>query len=129
MVNVIDIDKTIEYSLKADKGDDKTMFILGMIDPFAAGVIASQVRGTNRSVKTADENAMAFNVALVRHGLKGWKNLHRIDGSEVEFTSETVELPLVGTCTVASDRSIKMLRLPWLMELAAKMAWAEDGKR
>ena len=111
-----------EYSLLSDTGQDKTVFQLGTIDSF----VRAYIDDAHLNIKKEDGS---FDDVLINHkflefvkfGLKGWKNLKDEAGQEVQFKSEELSLPRLGSRVVASDESLKYLDLKWIIELGLEI--------
>jgi len=109
-ITTINSDAVIEYSLPSDTSEDKTIFLLGSLDSFVRAHIFEnhQDVNANEPVKTQVATNHMF-YEFVRFGLKGWRHLLNIDGQEVQFKTEEVNLSRIGKRTVASEESMKYL--------------------
>jgi len=103
-----------EYSIKEDTSEDKTIFLLGGIDSITRAYIDDKhmAQGSWDSIDIHDKF-----IDFVRFGLKGWRNFKDSSGNDVPFQAEEKTLPRLGKVTLASEASLKLLDLLWIVQL------------
>ena len=113
----INPEHVFEYSLEQDKSEDKTIFILGVIDSLTRAYI-DDVNSIKSEDGTVSDSAVHNKyIQFVKFGLRGWRNLKDKDGKEIEFKTVEQTFSRLGKRTVVSDESIKALDLLWIIEL------------
>jgi hypothetical protein len=107
---------TVDYSLKGDTSEPKTVFQLGLYDSFIASRLQHLMLSKSKETEangTADLTDVIFE--FIRHGLKGVKNF------DVPFETTTVDVPKVGKRVVVSDDFLKKLNIAWVIELYSEL--------
>ncbi|TAK57874.1 MAG: hypothetical protein EPO24_09405 [Bacteroidetes bacterium] len=132
MIYALDVDETRPYSLVCDTSEPKTLFILGIID----GVLLSAIEdsqtqfavsnGSGSAAPDISVNLHGKNVQIVKFGLRGWENLKDKKGNDVQFKSQTLYVPKVGTRASVHDDSMKRLSKEVISELAAEILKASE---
>ena len=74
MITGIDRDEIIEYTSKFDKGEDKTIFLLGILD-----------NRTKMTLPMGDKVELEMMSTIVKKGLKGIKGL-KLKGEKKDIT-------------------------------------------
>jgi hypothetical protein len=125
----VDVNAVREYSLKADVGDDKTVFQIGLLDaPLRAHIedkgLSYSVNATSPRDSPADVKMNLNQRALevVRFGLRGWKNFKDSQGRDVQFDRVSQAVPGLGNRYVVSDVSLRALEMDWIKELAGEIS-------
>ena len=105
----IDNNQTINYSLKSDASDDKTIFVLKPLtirEKLNLALLSSNSGiddGTEKS-GTSKENMIDMIFSTLRYGLVGWSNFKMKDGDVIkDVPFETEEITL-------GNRKIKLLK-------------------
>jgi len=124
----VDVNAVREYSLKCDDGDDKTVFQIGTLDaPLRAYI---EDKGLSYSVNASAPKDAPANVSMnmnarslevVRFGLRGWKNFKDAQGREIQFDRVSQAVPGIGNRHVASDSSLRLLKMDWIKELGKEI--------
>jgi len=136
----VDLNAVREYSLACDTGDDKTVFLLGLLDaPLRAHVDDSSLSYSLNAAAPKDGpadvkmNMNARAIDVVRFGLRGWKNFKDAQGRDVPFDRVSQAVPGVGNRHVVSDISMRALKTEWIRELAGEITGdntlADDEKK
>ena len=81
MISGVDVRRTRDYVLKADK-DDPTVWKLGVLPAAVAGLLVDN---------TKTGNPFEIILTIVRLALKGWENF-KMDGKDIEFRTEKEKL-------------------------------------
>ena len=124
----VDVNAVREYSLKCDEGDDKTVFQIGTLDaPLRAHI---EDKGTSYAVNASAPKDAPANVSMnmsgrsvevVRFGLRGWRNFKDSSKKDVAFDRVSQAVPGIGNRNVASDVSLRALKMEWIKELAKEI--------
>lgn len=120
----ININDVKEYSLMEDTADDKTVFLIGVIDSLTRSYIDDshlQRFGERKDMELNDVDLHDKYVQFVRFGLKGWRNMKDADGKDVEYKSEEKIFPRIGKRIVASDETLQKLDLKWMIEIGLEI--------
>jgi hypothetical protein len=105
MISGIDLNATINYSLKDDT-ENPTIFKLGIIPSFLLGQISASVRDGKNEIETTYK--------LLQLGIKGW------DNSSMEF--KTIEQEMFGRkVKIVPMELLDMLSLKDITELSMKV--------
>jgi hypothetical protein len=117
-----DINHVREYSLMEDTSDDKTIFLIGVIDTSARAYIDDTHSIYKKDSAELDDVALHNKyIQFVRFGLKGWKNLKTTDGNEAEFKTVEELFPRIGKRIVISNDSLNYLPLKAIIELGIQI--------
>jgi hypothetical protein len=111
---------TREYVLKSDTSETKTIFVLGLFDLFVHAKLVRELPTTDTEKFNLIEHP-EFMFDLLRHGLRGWKNLVDESGQLVEFKTDEKEVSGVGKRTIVSDDSLLQLNLLQAVEIAMEV--------
>lgn len=125
MIYAIDSTATLEYSLQEDKGEERTVFLIAVVDPITRAHIEdlylkwSINRGAGADgPATASFDKNKLDLDIVRFGLRGWRNFRKRDGSEVEFKTVSKGIQGLGPRSVISDECLRLFAPEWISELA-----------
>ena len=121
MLVAVDVNATREYTLEKDRGENPTVFEIGVLDGILGPYLldkhttSTRMRGGEQGIEM---KAGSYMLDIVRHGLRGWRNFHDAAGKEIEFKRVQVSVAGVGVRWVADERCLAMLESEWLTELA-----------
>lgn len=122
-VRAVDPQATIEYSLKADTGEDRTVFVLGVMDARLRRYVmdhASRLSGEGKQTETTF-SAGTWAWLTVKYGLRGWRGLLNAAGGVLEEAFDQV--PVHGKSYQAvADRVLDVLPVDVLDELAGRIS-------
>lgn len=118
----IDSDATWEYSLLEERSaENPTIFVLGSLDTFTRAYIddlhLTLKRNGSPTPEIHDHHLHQKYIQFVKFGLKDWRNFLDKEGKEIPLETEEIIIPGVGRRTVVSDKCLKKLLLPWIVEL------------
>lgn len=120
-MGLIAINKTdIEYTLKSDNSEDKTVFKLGVFDSQEKLYVHSKILNTKLS-NTEDVVDETVYIPLVKFGLKGWANLKYADGKQVDFETVETTIQNIGKRKVIKDDLLNLLDMEWIVELGEEI--------
>lgn len=121
----VDPNAVREYSIEGDEGTEKTVFLLGLLDPALrasvddAGMSYSKDSSGDAGSPAAihlHRNTRALDV--VRFGLRGWRSFRDAEGADIPFSRVSVDVPGVGKRQAVSDDCMARLDMPWVREIA-----------
>lgn len=127
MIIAINSNESREYTSIHDADENKTIFILGVLDNFVRAKIEDMT--TRYSIPNNSEaNAQADiqinynqrNLKLVQYGLKGWKNFKDDKGNDIEFNTTSVN-EFGKSYNIISDKSLRRLPKNIILELAGQI--------
>ena len=122
-VIALDVKQVRDYTLKGDGSEEKTIFMIGVLDGRLLAYIDDQAKtfalssGGAVAPGTVHFDVDQANYKKVRFGLKGWKNFRNSSGVEMRFESEQENVPGVGFRTCATHECMDMIT-PFIAELA-----------
>jgi hypothetical protein len=126
MVIAFDVKQVREYSLISDKGENRTIFQLGVIDARLSSFISD--KGRTFSVGTGGPEASAMvtvdmdqqNYNTVRYGLRGWSNFQNASGFDQKFATTEENVPGVGRRMAVTPECMDLIK-PFITELALEI--------
>lgn len=123
-VIALDINATKEYFLKADRGEDPTIWLIGQLDsPLWNSILDETTKfsgesdGQNSASLQMFVHRNARDYQLLRFGLRGWRNLNDVNGNDVLFSTVSVAVPGIGNRQGLSEKLMDMIK-PFAEELA-----------
>lgn len=126
MATPVNASYTEEYTLIADrKSASPTIFNVGVIDTLMRLHIDDEHTTLTRvknGTKMTDRAIHHKYLELVRFGLRGWSNFKKVDGSDVKFETEIVNVPQVGDRIALTDATLSTLDAVDVVELGIKVA-------
>lgn len=108
MISGIDLNQTADFISKFDKGDQKTIWKIG--------VLSSPIL----SFCTGRENAMDVMIEVVRFGVKGIENFRNKQGVVVPFLT-VVKYVNGRSCNVVHDDIMDIIPLKVIGDIGAKI--------
>lgn len=115
MLKAYDVTATREVTLKGDTEEPQTVFILGRLDvPLRDWITNTFFEYAGKEVKLKDPGTLF--TALVRFGVKGWKDFKDAHGNDVPFDTVSVSVNGVGNRPGLSDKFLDYLQ-PYMVEL------------
>lgn len=121
-----DVNQVRDYTSPQDKGENKTVFKIGVLDSRLFYYLQDRSRtfGVNNlgpdAPATVNLDVETRNYKVVKYGLRGWENLLDNNGKEVSPKFRPDSLPNVGTRQGLTDDSMDMIKL-LIPELAAEI--------
>lgn len=131
-VKAFNINQTRTYSLKRDKGPQKTIFHLGVLDSALSTYLFDMLVAWRRPAGEDPETRGSFvtmnkfqrDREVVKFGLKGWENFQDEGGNLIEFSqkehTQSYPVPNVGNRHGLTPRALDLLK-PYLTELAEEI--------
>ena len=120
MLTPIDITAVVEYTLKADKGENPITFQLGYFDILLRAQLSKE-QAQLRKPGNVKEDAIFAVIKIVRFGIRGW-DLKDAEGKPIQLEMELVEVPGAGTYQGVSNKTLSRLPgLSWVNEVANKI--------
>ncbi len=127
MVIAFDSSEVRDYSLKEDKGEQKTIFKIGTLDTPLRLYLNDKLAkyrvsdgGSNEQTEV-DINVNAMQLEAVRFGLRGWENFKDKAGQDVIFSTVSVAVPKIGNRDGVTDFLLKKLHPDWIAELGREI--------
>ena len=133
MLTAVNANAVREYCLKSDKGVEKTIFLIGVLDAFtrahirdsATSYVATKDEEGGDVKAKAQVNVAAMEIETVRFGLRGWKNFTGEAGTQVQCLAEMRPTP-AGPRKGLTDESLMLLHPAWISELAEEINSANN---
>lgn len=131
-----DTSQTVEFSLAADQGPDRTVFFLRSLDmrerAFITGRFSPGMRIRQKSENEEDvssdlgtitpQSVVDSAIWAVRLGLRGWSNFLSSSGGSLPVAMEQETIPGVGTREVLTEECVlRNFRKEWVNELSAEI--------
>jgi hypothetical protein len=126
MIQAFDVSETREYSLQSDKGEPKTVFIVGWLDSALQAFVNDRTVGFRANGRGPDTQAdvnVNTNMRLreiVKFGVRGWRNFQDKNSQDVPVDFVSVSLGRSGNRTGLSARCRDVLK-PYIPELAKQI--------
>jgi hypothetical protein len=116
-----DINQIRNYSLISDASENKTVFLLGVLDVQTRAFLDDTYSIFDSEKNLNDINLHRKYLEFVRLGLKGWENLCDINLKPIEFKTEEKIYPGLGKRIVVSEDSLNKLRLIHIIEIGIQI--------
>lgn len=114
-----------EYSLAGDEGAEKTVFMLGLLDPALRAHLDDAGMSYSRDESGEPGAPAAIHLhrneranAVVRFGVRGWRSFRDGEGHDIPFVREAVDVPGVGKRQGLTEECLARLAPEWVRELA-----------
>ena len=115
----LDPDATVEFSFPGDRGEDQTIFLLGVLDTFTLSHAGRLSSVTQDGVAHRDN--LLLLTEIVAFGLRGWRNLKSAAGVDVQFEVENATVPLAGQRQVVPLRLLRLFSVDQITKLAIEI--------
>jgi len=128
MYQAFDVNQVKEYSLINDRGEDRTIFLLGVLDSKLEFFLADKTKSFGLNTKSQEDSPATIHLEIdvhnwrvVKYGLKGWKNFKNPKtGEDYPFRTQVENIQGVGPRNAVHADSLDLLK-PIIKELAKEI--------